>query len=64
MEIIREFLYNWYPDYYSEDFTIDETIELFELVSETPLTETDDYNLNSARYREDFENALNEYMDL
>lgn len=64
MEIIREFLYDWYPDYYSEYFTIDETIELFELVSETPLTETDVYNLNSARYREDFENALDEYMGL
>lgn len=64
MELIRSFLYNWYPDYYSEHFTMKDTIELFELVCETTTTETDSYNLGSSRFREDFETALEEYMTI
>lgn len=64
MELIRSFLYNWYPDYYSEHFTMKDTIELFELVCETTTTETDTYNLESSRFREDFETALEEYMTI
>lgn len=64
METIREFLYNWYPDYYSDDFSIQETIELFELVAETPLLETDSYSLTSSRWQEEFGLALDEYMTM
>ena len=50
MELIRSFLYNWYPDYYSDYFTMKDTIELFELVCETTTIETDTYNLESSRF--------------
>ena len=64
MELIRSFLYNWYPEYYSDHFSNLDVLELFELVSETTTTETDSYNIGSSRFREDFERALDEYMTL
>lgn len=61
---IDNFLYSWCPDYYSEDFSVLEKIELFELVITSKTSYIDSYSLNSSRFYEELEKALEEYTEL
>ena len=61
MQYIREYLEMWHPEWYDESFSDKETIECFQEVMGASLDELDPYILNSKRWKQEFEEAIETY---
>lgn len=64
MHFIREYLELWHPEWYDESFSDKETLECFQEVMGASLDELDPYLLNSTKWKEYFEEALDVYTDI
>lgn len=64
MHFIREYLELWHPEWYGESFSDKETLECVQEVMGASLEELDTYLLNSTKWKEYFEEALDVYTDI
>lgn len=61
MQYIREYLELWHPEWYDNTFSDKETLECFQEVMGASLDELDPYILNSKRWKQEFEEAIETY---
>lgn len=61
MQYIREYLELWHPEWYDESFSDKETLECFQEVMGASLDELDPYIINSKRWKQEFEEAVETY---
>lgn len=61
MQYIREYLELWHPEWYDNTFSDKETLECFQEVMGASLDELDPYIINSKRWKQEFEEAIETY---
>lgn len=61
MQYIREYLEIWHPEWYDNTFSDKETLECFQEVMGASLDELDPYIINSKRWKQEFEEAIETY---
>lgn len=64
MDIIRDYLYNWHEELYTEHFTNQDCLECFEGITYMPVSEISAYHLQSRRWAEDYTKAYNAYKEV